>query len=128
VNLSLSVWLLKGFIDEIPVEYEEAALIDGYTRFQAFVKVVLPQAAAGIASTAIFCLIFAWNEYAFAVLLTSGNAQTAPPFIPTIIGTAGQDWPAVAAGATLFLVPVMIFTILLRKHLLRGITFGAVRK
>ena len=128
VNLSLSVWLLKGFIDEIPIEYEEAALIDGYTRFQAFYKVVLPQAATGIASTAIFCLIFAWNEYAFAVLLTSGTAQTAPPFIPTIIGVGGQDWPAVAAGATIFLMPVMIFTILLRKHLLRGITFGAVRK
>lgn len=127
VNLSLSVWLLKGFIDEIPVEYEEAALIDGYTRFQAFYKVVLPQAATGIASTAIFCLIFSWNEYAFAVLLTSGAAQTAPPFIPTIIGV-GRDWPAVAAAATLFLVPVMVFTILLRKHLLRGITFGAVRK
>ncbi len=128
VNLSLSVWLLKGFIDEIPLEYEEAALIDGYTRFQAFYKVVLPQAATGIASTAIFCLIFAWNEYAFAVLLTSGNAQTAPPFIPTIIGAGGKDWPAVAAGATIFLIPVMIFTILLRKHLLSGITFGAVRK
>lgn len=128
VNLSLSVWLLKGFMDEIPREYEEAALIDGYTRFQAFYKVVLPQAATGIAATAIFCLIFAWNEYAFAVLLTSGTAQTAPPFIPTIIGNAGQDWPAVAAGATIFLVPVMVFTILLRKHLLRGITFGAVRK
>jgi multiple sugar transport system permease protein len=128
VNLSLSVWLIHGFIDEIPTEYEEAALIDGYTRFQAFYKVVLPQAATGIASTAIFCLIFAWNEYAFAVLLTSGTAQTAPPFIPTIIGVAGQDWPAVAAGVTLFLFPVMVFTILLRRHLLRGITFGAVRK
>ena len=128
VNLSLSVWLLKGFIDEIPREYEEAALIDGYTRFQAFYKVVLPQAATGIASTAIFCLIFAWNEYAFAVLLTSGTAQTAPPFIPTIIGVGGQYWPAVAAGASIFLLPVMVFTILLRKHLLRGITFGAVRK
>lgn len=128
VNLSLAVWLINGFIDEIPIEYEEAALIDGYTRFQAFYKVVLPQAATGIASTAIFCLIFAWNEYAFAVLLTSGTAQTAPPFIPTIIGVGGQDWPAVAAGATIFLFPVMIFTVLLRKHLLRGITFGAVRK
>ena len=128
VNLSLAVWLINGFIDEIPIEYEEAALIDGYTRFQAFYKVVLPQAATGIASTAIFCLIFAWNEYAFAVLLTSGTAQTAPPFIPTIIGVGGLDWPAMAAGATIFLVPVMVFTILLRKHLLRGITFGAVRK
>lgn len=128
VNVSLAVWLLKGFIDEIPREYEEAAMIDGYTRLQAFVKVVLPQAATGIAATAIFCLIFAWNEYAFAVLLTSGTAQTAPPFIPIIIGEGGMDWPAVAAGTTIFLVPIVVFTILLRKHLLRGITFGAVRK
>ena len=128
VNLSLAVWLLKGFMDEIPREYEEAAMVDGYTRFQAFIKVVLPQAATGIATTAIFCLIFAWNEYAFALLLTSGTAQTSPPFIPTIIGEGGLDWPAMAAGTTLFLLPVLVFTILLRKHLLRGITFGAIRK
>lgn len=128
VNVSLAVWLLKGFIDEIPREYEEAAMIDGYSRLQAFIKVVLPQATTGIAATAIFCLIFAWNEYAFAVLLTSGEAQTMPPFIPFIIGEGGQDWPAVAAATTLFLIPICVFTILLRKHLLRGITFGAVRK
>jgi multiple sugar transport system permease protein len=128
VNVSLAVWLLKGFIDEIPREYEEAALIDGYTRLQAFFKVVLPQSMTGIVATAIFCLIFAWNEYAFAVLLTSGEAQTAPPFIPIIIGEGGQDWPAVAAGSTLFLLPILVFTVLLRKHLLRGITFGALRK
>jgi len=128
VNLSLAVWLLKGFIDEIPREYEEAALTDGYTRLQAFRKVVLPQMRAGIAATAIFCLIFSWNEYAFALLLTSGTAQTAPPFIPIIIGEGGLDWPAVAAGTTLFLLPVVVFTILLRNQLLRGITFGAVRK
>jgi multiple sugar transport system permease protein len=128
VNVSLAVWLLKGFIDEIPREYEEAAMIDGYSRLHAFIKVVLPQAATGIAATAIFCLIFAWNEYAFAVLLTSGEAQTMPPFIPFIIGEGGQDWPAVAAATTLFLIPIFVFTILLRKHLLRGITFGAVRK
>jgi multiple sugar transport system permease protein len=128
VNVSLAVWLLKGFMDEIPREYEEAAMVDGYTRLQAFFKVVLPQATTGIVATAIFCLVFAWNEYAFAVLLTSGEAQTAPPFIPIIIGEGGQDWPAVAAGTTLFLLPILIFTVLLRKHLLRGITFGAVRK
>ena len=103
-------------------------MVDGYTRWQAFVKVVLPQASTGIATTAIFCLIFAWNEYAFALLLTSGTAQTSPPFIPTIIGEGGLDWPAMAAGTTLFLLPVLFFTVLLRKHLLRGVTFGAVRK
>lgn len=127
VNISLAVWLLKGFMDEIPRQYEEAAMIDGYTRIQAFRKVVLPQAVTGIAATAIFCLIFAWNEYAFALLLTSGEAQTAPPFIPIIIGEGGLDWPAVGAGTTLFLMPIVVFTILLRKYLLRGITFGAVR-
>jgi multiple sugar transport system permease protein len=128
VNISLAVWLLKGFIDEIPREYEEAAMVDGYSRLQAFWKVVLPQARTGIAATAIFCLIFAWNEYAFALLLTSGEAQTAPPFIPIIIGEGGLDWPAVGAGTTLFLLPIVVFTVLLRRHLLRGITFGAVRK
>ena len=128
VNLSLSVWLLQGFMDEIPREYEEAAMVDGYTRWQAFLRVVLPQAATGIATTAIFCLIFAWNEYAFALLLTSGTAQTSPPFIPTIIGEGGLDWPAMASGTTLFLLPVLFFTVLLRKHLLRGVTFGAIRK
>lgn len=128
VNLSLAVWLLKGFMDEIPREYEEAAMIDGYSRLSAFRRVVLPQAATGIAATAIFCLIFSWNEYAFALLLTSGNAQTAPPFIPTIIGEGGLDWPAMAAATTLFLLPVLAFTVLLRDHLLRGISFGAIRK
>ncbi|HVZ45899.1 MAG TPA: carbohydrate ABC transporter permease [Ramlibacter sp.] len=128
VNLSLAVWLLTGFMDEIPREYEEAAMVDGYTRLQAFLRVVLPQAATGIATTAIFCLIFAWNEYAFALLLTSGTAQTSAPFIPTIIGEGGLDWPAMAAGTTLFLLPVLVFTVLLRKHLLRGVTFGAIRK
>lgn len=128
VNVSLSVWLLKGFIDEIPQEYEEAALIDGYSRLQAFRKVVLPQAMTGIAATAIFCLIFSWNEYAFALLLTSDTAQTMPPYIPFMIGEGGQNWPAVAAATTLFLIPILLFTIGLRKQLLRGITFGAVRK
>ena len=129
VNVSLAVWLLKGFIDEIPREYEEAAMVDGYTRLQAFVKVVLPQAATGIAATAIFCLIFAWNEYAFAVLLTSGDAQTAPPFIPVHHrrgrpGLAGGRRPAPRCSCC----RSCVFTVLLRKHLLRGITFGAVRK
>ena len=77
VNVSLAVWLLKGFIDEIPREYEEAAMIDGYSRSAGLWKVILPQAVTGIAATAIFCLIFAWNEYAFAVLLTRRGADRA---------------------------------------------------
>lgn len=127
-NVSFAVWLMKGFIDEIPKEYEEAALVDGYTRMQAFWKIVLPEAATGIAATAVFCFITAWNEYAFALILSNRRAQTAPPFIPSQIGTGLQDWTVIAAGTVLFLLPVAIFTFLLRNHLLRGMSFGAIRK
>jgi multiple sugar transport system permease protein len=127
-NLSFSVWLMKGFIDEIPKEYEEAALVDGYTRIEGFFKVVLPEAATGIAATAVFCFITAWNEYAFALIMTRRDAQTAPPFIPSQVGSGLPDWTVIAAGTFLFLLPVAIFTFLLRKHLLRGMSFGAIRK
>lgn len=127
-NLSFCVWIMKGFMDEIPIEYEEAALVDGYTRFEAFWKIVLPQSATGIAATAVFSFITAWNEYAFALMMTNRNAQTAPPFIPSQLGSGMIDWTTIAAGTLLFLLPVAIFTFLLRKHLLRGVTFGAIRK
>jgi multiple sugar transport system permease protein len=127
-NLSFAVWLMKGFMDEIPKEYEEAALVDGYTRMQAFFKIVLPEAATGIAATAVFCFITAWNEYAFALIMTNRRAQTAPPFIPSQLGSGLPDWTVIAAGTFLFLLPVAIFTFALRGHLLRGVTFGAIRK
>jgi multiple sugar transport system permease protein len=127
-NLSFSVWLMKGFIDEIPKEYEEAALVDGYTRMEAFFKIVLPQATTGIAATAVFCFITAWNEYAFALMMTNKDAQTVPPYIPSQLGSGLTDWTVIASGSLLFLIPVSIFTFLLRKHLLRGVTFGAIRR
>ncbi|GGA09974.1 MULTISPECIES: carbohydrate ABC transporter permease [Neptunicoccus] len=127
-NLSFAVWIMKGFIDEIPREYEEAALVDGYTRIQAFFKVVLPEALTGMAATAVFCFITAWNEYAFALIMTNRNAQTAPPYIPSQVGSGLPDWTVIAAGTFLFLIPVAIFTFLLRNHLLRGMSFGAIRK
>ncbi len=129
-NVSFAVWLMKGFIDEIPKEYEDAALVDGYTRFQTFLKVVLPQSVTGIAATAVFCLITAWNEFAFALVLTEvgGKAVTAPPSIPSATGSGGLDWGQIAAATFVFLLPVAIFTFLMRRHLLRGVTFGAVKK
>ena len=102
-NLSLAVWLMKGFMDEIPLEYEEAALVDGYTRMQAFFRIVLPQAVTGIAATTVFCLIFSWNEYAFALMLTSETARTAPPSIATMLGRGGIEWSAIAVGSLGFL-------------------------
>ena len=129
-NVSFAVWLMKGFIDEIPKEYEDAALVDGYTRFQTFLKVVLPQSVTGMAATAVFCLITAWNEFAFALVLTEvgGRAVTAPPSITSATGSTGMDWGKIAAMTFVFLLPVAIFTFLMRSHLLRGVTFGAVKK
>jgi multiple sugar transport system permease protein len=127
-NVSFAVWVLKGFIDEIPKEYEEAAMVDGYTRLQVFRRIVLPQATTGIAATAVFCFIFAWNEYAFPFLLSREIAQTVPAWLPYQSGILGYDWGAAAAGSFVFLLPAMIFTVILRKHLVRGISFGAVRK
>ena len=129
-NLSFAVWLMKGFIDELPREYEDAALVDGYSRFQAFLKVVLPQATTGIAATSVFCLITAWNELVFALVLTEygGAAITAPPGIPSAVASGGVDWGQIAAATFIFLLPVAIFTFLMRKHLLRGVTFGAIKR
>ena len=126
-NLSFSVWLMKGFLDEIPKEYEEAALVDGYTRLEAFIKVILPQAISGIAATAVFCLITAWNEFFFALILTSEKARTAPPSIAAIQGSSGTNWGQIAAGVTFFLIPVVVFTFLVKKYLARGLTFGVIK-
>jgi multiple sugar transport system permease protein len=82
----------------------------------------------GIAATTVFCLIFAWNEYAFALMLTSDEARTAPPSIVSMLGRGGIEWASIAAGSLGFLIPVVIVTFALRQYLLRGVTFGAVRQ
>jgi multiple sugar transport system permease protein len=127
-NLSLAVWLMKGFIDDIPRAYEEAALIDGYSRMQAFWRIILPQARTGMAVTAVFCLISAWNEYGFAVTLNPMN-KTVPVYFASLQGNVkGVPWPQIAAGTLLFVAPIIVFTVLVRKHLLRGMTFGTVKQ
>jgi multiple sugar transport system permease protein len=127
-NLSFSTYLLKGFFDDIPHEYDDAALLDGYSRLQAFWKISLPQALTGIAATAVFCFITAWNEFAFAQILSGTPPLTAPPSIIGRTGSGGTEWGQIAAGAMVFLVPIALFTFAMRKHLLRGVTFGAIKR
>jgi multiple sugar transport system permease protein len=129
-NLSLAVWLMKGFIDEIPRAFEEAALVDGYSRLQAFWKIIVPQAAAGMAVTAVFCLISAWNELGFAMTLNNDDAvKTVPPYFQGMLGKIeGLPWPQIAAGALLYVVPIVVFTVLVRRHLLRGMTMGTIKQ
>lgn len=128
-NLSLAVWLMKGFIDDIPQAYEEAALVDGYSRLRAFRLIILPKAAPGMAVTAVFCLISAWNEFGFAMTLNNQEAVTVPVYFAGLQGNIqGLPWPQIGAGVLLFVAPIVLFTVLVRGHLLRGVTFGTIKR
>jgi multiple sugar transport system permease protein len=128
-NLPFTIWMMKGFVDEVSAEYEEAAMLDGYSRLEAFWRVTLPLLAPGIAATAVFALIFSWNEFVFAVFLASSeSARTAPPAIAGLIGGTTVDWGLVAASAMTFALPVLVFAFIVRKHLVAGVTLGAVRR
>jgi len=119
---------MKGFFDEIPKEYEDAAMVDGYSRLEAVIKIVLPEALPAMLATAVFVLITAWNEFVFVTLLNSDSWKTVPPFLYQIIGYGRVEWARMAAAAMIFILPIVIFTFLVRNHLLRGVTFGAVRR
>jgi multiple sugar transport system permease protein len=128
-NLPFTIWMMKGFVDEVPAEYEDAAMLDGYSRFEAFWRFTLPLLVPGIAATAVFALIFSWNEFVFAIFLTSSeSARTAPPAIAGLVGGTTIDWGLVAASAMVFAAPVLLFAFLVRKHLVAGVTLGAVRR
>jgi multiple sugar transport system permease protein len=128
-NVPFTIWMMKGFVDEVPAEYEDAAMLDGYTRLQAFTKFTLPLLVPGIAATAVFALIFSWNEFVFAIFLTSSQeVRTAPPAIAGLIGGTTVDWGLVAASAVVFALPVLVFAYMVRKHLVAGVTLGAVRR
>lgn len=127
VNVAFATWLMKGFTDDVPPEYEEAALLDRYTRLQAIQRTVLPLIVPGMAATAVFCFLNSWNEYAFGYFLSGAQPLTAPPSITAVIGGASTPWQEVAARAILFLLPAAAFTFLMRNHLLRGVTFGAIK-
>jgi multiple sugar transport system permease protein len=128
-NVPFTIWMMKGFVDEVPSEYEDAAMLDGYTRFQAFWRVTLPLLIPGIAATAVFALIFSWNEFVFAIFLTSSqDVRTAPPAIAGLIGGTTVDWGLVAASTAVFALPVLVFAYLVRRHLVAGVTLGAVRR
>jgi multiple sugar transport system permease protein len=128
-NVPFTIWMMKGFVDEVPAEYEDAAMLDGYTRLQAFWRFTLPLLLPGIAATAVFALIFSWNEFVFAIFLTSSDGvRTAPPAIAGLIGGTTVDWGLVAAASVVFALPVLVFAYLVRKHLVAGVTLGAVRR
>lgn len=127
-NLAFSVWMMKGFFDDVPYFFEEAAMCDGYSRLGAFTRVVLPMVTTGLAATAVFCAIMVWNEFVFAVVIGTKKYLLMPPTIfAKSYGSTGIIWGVLTASSLIFVIPVIIFTYIVRKHLLRGVTFGVIR-
>jgi multiple sugar transport system permease protein len=126
-NLPLVIWMMKEFFDELPLDLEEAALVDGCSRFGSFWRISLPLVAPGMAATAVLTLIFSWNEFLIANILTGPNTRTVPVAVAGLVASHETDWGGVAAMGTLSLVPVMIFIFFVQKQLVRGLTLGAVK-
>ena len=128
-NLPFTVWMMKSFFDELSRDVEDAARIDGSSDRKVFFSICLPQVKAGIAATAVFGLILTWNEFLFALLLTGVETRTVPvAMAQTIGGDIGVRWGLLAAIETLFLIPVFVVTFALQQHLLRGVTFGTIKR
>ena len=127
-NLPFVVWMMKGYFQEIPREMEDSAMVDGDTRLGAFWRIVLPLAAPGIAATAIFCLILSWNEFLFALILTDTvDAKTLPIGIVGRITKLEVRWGEMSAAGFASMIPIVIFAFIVQRHLVRGLSFGAVR-
>ena len=125
--LPLVVWLMKGFFDDLPPEIEEAALIDGCTRWGALFRVALPLVAPGLVATAFFCFIFSWNEFPLALILCRNSVRTLPVVIPGLMGGHDILWGAVSAASVMAILPVIALSIILQRFLVRGLTLGAVK-
>lgn len=128
MNIPFTVWLTDGFFRQIPVEFSEAAQIDGCTRWQAFWRIEFPLARSGLASAAIFAFLTSWNEYALASQLTRSTAsKTMPVGLMDFTAQFTVDWTGMCAMAVLIIVPALILTLLVQKHLVAGLTFGGVK-
>ena len=127
-GLPLSIWLLKGFFDNIPIQLEQAARIDGATRFQAFLLIVMPLSSPGIIATSIFSFIGAWNEYVYAyTFLSKQGSMTLPVGIQRFFTEFAPDWPGLMAATFLMSVPVVVLFLVLQKYFVRALTEGAVK-
>jgi len=127
-NLPFAVWLMKGIMDGIPIELDEAAFVDGASMWTVLTRVIVPLAAPGIAVTVILTWIFAWNEYLFAAQLTSVNARTITTGLAEFVTVTGTNWGAMAAVATISMLPALVFLIFVQRYIVMGLTFGAVKE
>lgn len=126
-NIPFTIWMMRGFIEDLPVELEEAAYVDGCTRIQTLRSIVFPLVLPGMTATAIFCVINSWNEFVLANFLTSIHSKTIPTSVMMYLSVSGVKWGEMASTGVLAVLPVLLFAILVQKYMIRGLTFGAVK-
>ena len=131
VNLAIvmpfAIWMIKGFIDGIPIDTEEAAMVDGSSRIQVIRNIVLPMAAPGLLTAGIFCFIISWNEFLFALILTNRDSVTLPIGLALFKAEEGDLWNLLSAAGIIIMVPMFILALIIRNYFVQGITMGAVR-
>jgi multiple sugar transport system permease protein len=125
-NLPFAIWIMNAFFEDLPAGIEEAARVDGATNFQTFWRIALPMTAPGIVTTAILCLVFSWNDYAFAVTFAGPGSQTLPVAASQLITQTGVDWGQLTAIGTVVALPMVLVGLAVRRYLVRGLTLGAV--
>ncbi len=126
-SLPLVVWIMRGFFEELPRELEESAWVDGASRFAAFRHVVLPLVRPGLVAATILCLLLAWNDFIFAAVLTTDATRTLPVLMASFSGDVGVDWGSMTASCVLVVLPVLLFSFAAQRHLVAGLSSGAVK-
>lgn len=127
INIPFAIWMVRGFIDDVPVEIEEAAHVDGCSRLGMLWKIIIPVTTPGIAASAAYTFILAWNDFSLAMMLTSSNVKTMPQVVLSFLTPEGIEYGPMTAAATIALLPPIIFIIFAQKYLARGLTMGAVK-
>jgi multiple sugar transport system permease protein len=126
-NLPFAIWILKGFFDNVPYAIEEAQMVDGATRLQAF-RAILPLVAPGIGAFVVLCILFAWNDYLFAAIIGSGGAKTLPAATRELVQPQNIQWGQIMAAGVVTTLPMMFLGLVIRKYLVTGLTMGAVKE
>jgi len=126
-NLPLVIWMMRSFFEELPPDLEEAAQVDGTGRLGAFGRVALPLVTPGLAATAVLCLLFSWNEFLFALVLSNDQTQTVPIGVAGFVGSVSIDWGGSSAAAVIAMIPIFVLGLIAQRFLVRGLTFGAVK-
>ena len=126
-NLPFAIWILKGFFDNVPYAMEEAQMVDGATRFQAFTS-ILPLVAPGIGAFLVLCILFAWNDFLFAAIIGSGGAKTLPVATRELVQPQNIQWGSIMAAGVVTTLPMMLLGLVIRRYLVTGLTMGAVKE